>query len=117
MPPDSLTHRDLGIPLDSTPPEYALVSILATPFDESDGKAHLHGIGLTIASTCELATLVQVLGTACGQIIFDQSHARKAASTVTIFAPSKAGVAGGGGDPGPGNRKGPSLVTKVALGG
>src|SRR5437660_867564 len=26
MPPDSLTHRDLGIPLDSTPPEYALAS-------------------------------------------------------------------------------------------
>ena len=43
------------------------------------GKAHLHGIGLTIASTCELATLVQVMGNAVGQIIFDQSHARKAA--------------------------------------
>ena len=43
------------------------------------GKAHLHGIGLTIASTCELATLVQIMGNACGQIIFDQSHARKAA--------------------------------------
>jgi short-subunit dehydrogenase involved in D-alanine esterification of teichoic acids len=43
------------------------------------GKAHLHEIGLTIASTCELATLVQVMGNACGQIIFDQSHARKAA--------------------------------------
>jgi short-subunit dehydrogenase involved in D-alanine esterification of teichoic acids len=43
------------------------------------GKAHLHGIGLTIASTCELAMLVQVMGNACGKIIFDQSHARKAA--------------------------------------
>ena len=43
------------------------------------GKAHLHGIGLTIASTCELAMLVQVMGNAVGQIIFNQSHARKAA--------------------------------------
>jgi hypothetical protein len=43
------------------------------------GRAHLHGIGLTIASTCELATLIQVMGNARGRIIFDQSHARKAA--------------------------------------
>ncbi len=43
------------------------------------GKAHLHGIGLTLASTCELAALTQVMGNAVGQVIFNQSHARTAA--------------------------------------
>jgi hypothetical protein len=42
------------------------------------GKAHLHGIGLTLASGCELAELTEVMGNAVGQAIFDQSRARAA---------------------------------------
>jgi hypothetical protein len=67
--------------------EQAILEIAAgiSPHDRANlamfcyGKANLHGIGLTIASTCELATLVQVMGSAVGQVLFDQSHARKAA--------------------------------------
>jgi hypothetical protein len=42
------------------------------------GRAHLHAIGLTIASTCDLVTLTQVMGRAAGRIVFDQSHERMA---------------------------------------
>ena len=70
------------------------------------GKAHLHRIGLTIASTCELATLVQVMGTACGQIIFDQSHARKAAveQATPTRRPGKVTLPGSRGKPCPAHR-------------
>jgi hypothetical protein len=37
-------------------------------------KSHLHRIGLAIASTCDLGTLVQAWGTALGQAIFTQSR-------------------------------------------
>ena len=43
-------------------------------------RAHLHAIGLTIAGTCDLATLIQKFGTAVGQVLFDQSRARAAAA-------------------------------------
>ena len=42
------------------------------------GRAHLHAIGLTIASTCELAVLGQVMGRAAGRIVFEQSRERMA---------------------------------------
>jgi hypothetical protein len=42
------------------------------------GKAHLHAIGLTLASGCELAALTEVMGNAVGQAIFDQARARAA---------------------------------------
>jgi hypothetical protein len=39
-------------------------------------KAHLRQSGLTIASTCDLSTLVQVCGPMRGEAIFAQSRAR-----------------------------------------
>ena len=42
-------------------------------------KSHLHDVGLTIASTCDQITLIQVLGTAVGTILSTQAHARKVA--------------------------------------
>jgi hypothetical protein len=39
-------------------------------------KAHLHGIGLAIAATCDQDTLTQVLGTALGTVLFGQSRER-----------------------------------------
>jgi hypothetical protein len=39
-------------------------------------KAHLRQTGLTIASTCDLNTLVHVCGLLRGQAIFSQSRAR-----------------------------------------
>ncbi len=41
-------------------------------------KSHLHRIGLAIAATCELSTLIQVFGTAVGQTLFNQSRDRAA---------------------------------------
>lgn len=43
------------------------------------GRSHLHGIGLSIAATCDLTTLTQALGTAVGQVIFNQSRQRAVA--------------------------------------
>ena len=43
-------------------------------------RAHLHGIGLTIAATCDLTTLVQKFGAAVGQVLFDQSRERPLAA-------------------------------------
>jgi len=40
-------------------------------------RSHLHGVGLTIAATCEQLTLMQVLGTAVGTVLYTQAHARK----------------------------------------
>jgi hypothetical protein len=40
-------------------------------------RSHLHPVGLIIASTCEQSTLMQVLGTAVGTVLFAQSRARK----------------------------------------
>jgi hypothetical protein len=39
-------------------------------------KTHLHGIGLAIAATCDQDTLMQVLGTALGTVMFGQSRER-----------------------------------------
>jgi hypothetical protein len=39
-------------------------------------KAHMHGIGLAIAATCDQDTLMQVLGTALGTVLFSQSRER-----------------------------------------
>jgi hypothetical protein len=39
-------------------------------------KSHLHRIGLAIAATCDLDTLIQGWGTALGQALFAQSRAR-----------------------------------------
>jgi hypothetical protein len=39
-------------------------------------KAHLHQTGLTIASTCDLSTLVRVCGPLRGEAIFAQSRVR-----------------------------------------
>lgn len=41
-------------------------------------KSHLRQIGLTIASTCELSSLVRECGPALGEAIFDQSRERPA---------------------------------------
>jgi hypothetical protein len=41
-------------------------------------RSHLHSVGLTIAATCEQLTLIQVLGTAVGTVLFGQSRARRA---------------------------------------
>src|SRR5712691_931411 len=41
-------------------------------------KSHLHRIGLAIAATCDLDTLIQGWGTALGQAIYAQSRARRA---------------------------------------
>jgi hypothetical protein len=40
-------------------------------------RSHLHPVGLTIAATCEQLTLVQVLGTAVGTVLFKQSRQRR----------------------------------------
>jgi hypothetical protein len=42
-------------------------------------KAHLRQIGLSIAATCELSTLVQAWGTGLGRALFTQSRDRTAA--------------------------------------
>ena len=60
-------------------------------------RAHLHGIGLTIAATCDLTTLVQKFGAAVGQVLFDQSRERVTAA-----------------DPAPGGRR-PNKVTLAAF--
>jgi hypothetical protein len=39
-------------------------------------KSHLRGTGLTVASTCDLASLVRVCGPICGEAIFAQSRRR-----------------------------------------
>jgi len=39
-------------------------------------KAHLHGIGLAIAATCDVELLTQVLGTALGTVLWAQSRQR-----------------------------------------
>src|ERR1700674_4222755 len=39
-------------------------------------KSHLRRTGLTIASTCDLASLVRVCGPICGEAIFVQSRRR-----------------------------------------
>jgi hypothetical protein len=39
-------------------------------------KSHMHRIGLAIAATCELSTLVQAFGTALGQALYTQSRDR-----------------------------------------
>jgi hypothetical protein len=39
-------------------------------------KTHLHRIGLAIAATCDQDTLMQVLGTALGTVMFGQSRER-----------------------------------------
>jgi len=39
-------------------------------------KSHLHRIGLAIAATCDLPTLVQALGTVIGGTLFTQSRER-----------------------------------------
>jgi hypothetical protein len=44
-------------------------------------RSHLHGVGLTIAATCEQLTLMQVLGTAVGTVLFTQAQARKVTAT------------------------------------
>jgi len=41
-------------------------------------RSHLHSVGLTIAATCEQMTLMQVLGTAVGTVLFSQSRQRRA---------------------------------------
>jgi hypothetical protein len=41
-------------------------------------RSHLHPVGLTIAATCEQLTLMQVLGTAVGTVLFKQSQQRRA---------------------------------------
>lgn len=41
-------------------------------------KAHLHGIGLAIAATCDLPTLTQTLGTAFGTTLCEQARERPA---------------------------------------
>ena len=41
-------------------------------------KSHMHRIGLAIAATCELSTLVQAFGTALGQALYMQSRERAA---------------------------------------
>jgi hypothetical protein len=41
-------------------------------------KAHLHGIGLAIAATCDRSTLETVWGTALGQALYAQSRERPA---------------------------------------
>jgi hypothetical protein len=40
-------------------------------------RSHLHGVGLMIAATCDQVTLIQVLGTAVGTVMFNQSRERK----------------------------------------
>jgi hypothetical protein len=42
-------------------------------------KAHLRQIGLSIAATCELSTLVQAWGTGLGRALYTQSRERTAA--------------------------------------
>jgi len=37
-------------------------------------KSHLHRIGLALAATCDLETLIQVMGTALGRVLFAQSR-------------------------------------------
>src|ERR1700731_2322772 len=39
-------------------------------------RSHLRRTGLTIASTCDLSSLVRVCGTICGEAIFAQSRKR-----------------------------------------
>jgi hypothetical protein len=39
-------------------------------------KAHLHDIGLAIATSCDLRSLVKEMGSVRGQIIFEQSRER-----------------------------------------
>ena len=39
-------------------------------------KSHLHSIGLAIAATCDQAIFAQMLGTAVGRTLYDQSRER-----------------------------------------
>ena len=68
-------------------------------------KAHLHGIGLAIAATCDQPTLIQAFGTALGSALFAQSRDRvvqpvrapgghRAKITLASFTP-RAGSASG----------------------
>jgi hypothetical protein len=41
-------------------------------------RSHMHSVGLAIAATCEQQTLMQVLGTAVGTVLFSQSRHRHA---------------------------------------
>jgi hypothetical protein len=41
-------------------------------------RSQLHSVGLTIAATCEQLTLIQVLGTAVGTVLHNQSRQRRA---------------------------------------
>jgi hypothetical protein len=53
-------------------------------------KAHLHRIGLAIAATCDLHTLIQGWGTALGQAVFAQSRTMPAEpNRVTVGRRSK----------------------------
>lgn len=67
-------------------------------------KAHLHGIGLAIAATCDQATLIQAFGTALGTALFAQSRERvvqpvrapsghRAKITLATFTPRAASAA------------------------
>ncbi len=50
-------------------------------------RSHLHPIGLMIASTLDLQTLVQALGTAVGTVFFNQSRERRVVLGRTTGAP------------------------------
>jgi hypothetical protein len=57
-------------------------------------RAHLHAIGLTIASLCDQLTLVQMLGTAQGTVLYLQSRERNAeAAKTATSARSKVSLA------------------------
>jgi hypothetical protein len=60
-------------------------------------KSHLREIGLTIASTCDLSTLVHVCGTLRGQMIFAQARAHTEKPRLEAMRPaiSIASSAGG----------------------
>lgn len=56
-------------------------------------RAHLHAVGLVIASLCDQLTLVQMLGTAQGTVLYLQSRERSAEAAKTTSARSKVSLA------------------------
>jgi hypothetical protein len=68
-------------------------------------KAHLRQTGLTIASTCDLSTLVRVCGPLRGEAIFAQSRARsdKPRSVGRVRPAISIAISAGGTYPPPGD--------------
>lgn len=67
---DEQTVRDVIAPL--TPHQRAGLAAFCYR------RSHLHPVGLIIAATCDQLTLIQVLGTAVGTVLFNQSREGRA---------------------------------------